>query len=69
MLRFFGKFAPTSSVSSIPSILTTAVNAPIGLGLTGGAIGSRYIASQMRKSDVNKLAALMRAGKKQEEQK
>jgi hypothetical protein len=69
VLRFFGKFAPTSSVSSIPSILTTAVNAPLGLALTGGAIGSRYAASQMRKSDVKKLAALMRAGAKQEEQK
>ena len=69
LLRFFGKFAPTSSVSSIPSILTTAVNAPLGLALTGGAIGSRYAASQMRKSDVKKLAALMRAGAKQEEQK
>ena len=65
VLRFFGKFAPTSSVSSIPSILTTAVNAPLGLALTGGAIGSRFAASQMRKSDVQKLAALMRAGAKQ----
>ena len=69
VLRLFGKFAPTSSVSSIPSILTTALNAPLGLALTGGAIGSRYVASQMRKSDVNKLAALMRAGAKKEEQK
>ena len=69
VLRFFGKFAPTSSVSSIPSILTTALNAPLGLALTGGAIGSRFAASQMRKSDVKKLAALMRAGAKQEEQK
>lgn len=68
VLRLFGKFAPTSSVSSIPSILTTALNAPLGLALTGGAIGSRYVASQMRKSDVNKLAALMRAGAKKEEQ-
>lgn len=69
VLRLFGKFAPTSSVSSIPSILTTALNAPLGLALTGGAIGSRYVASQMRRSDVKKLAALMRAGAKKEEQK
>ncbi|MEI8286277.1 MAG: hypothetical protein WCG15_03135 [Actinomycetes bacterium] len=67
VLRLFGKFAPTSSVSSIPSILTTALNAPLGLALTGGAIGSRYAASQMRKSDVKKLAALMRAGAKKKE--
>jgi hypothetical protein len=69
VLRLFGKFAPTSSVSSIPSILTTALNAPLGLALTGGAIGSRYAASQMRKSDVKKLAALMRAGGKKEDEK
>ena len=70
VVRIFGKFAPTSSVSSIlPSILTTAVSGPLGLGLTAGAYGARAAATKMRKSDVNKLAALMRAGKKQEERK
>jgi len=63
ILRFFGKFAPTSSVGSIAPILATAANAPLGLAMTAGGIGSRYAATQMRKSDVNKLAALMRAGK------
>jgi hypothetical protein len=67
MLRFFGKFAPTSSVSSIPAILTTAASAPLGLTLTGGAIGGRYLAQQIRKSDVKNLAALMRAGAKKRE--
>jgi hypothetical protein len=62
-LRFIGKFAPTSSVSSIPSILTTAVNAPLGLGLAAASMGARAGATQMRKSDISKLAALMRAGK------
>jgi predicted transcriptional regulator len=70
VVRIFGKFAPTSSVSSIlPSILTTAVSGPLGLGLTAGAYGARAAATKMRKGDVNKLAALMRAGKKQEERK
>ena len=67
MLRFFGKFAPTSSVSSIPALLTTAASAPLGLTLTGGAIGGRYLAQQIRKSDVKNLAALMRAGAKKQE--
>jgi hypothetical protein len=70
VVRIFGKFAPTSSVSSIlPSILTTAVSGPLGLGLTAGAYGARAAATKMRKGDVNKLAALMRAGAKKKEQK
>ena len=63
LLRFFGKFAPTSSVGSIAPILATAANAPLGLAMTAGGIGARAAATQMRKSDVKKLAALMRAGK------
>lgn len=62
-LRFVGKFAPTSAVSSIPALLATSVSGPIGLALTAGSMGARAGATQMRKSDVNKLAALMRAGK------
>ena len=61
-LRFIGKFAPTSSVGSIAPILATAANAPLGLAMTAGGIGARYGATQMRKADVNKLAAMMRAG-------
>jgi hypothetical protein len=62
-LRFIGKFAPTSAVSSIPALLATSVSGPVGLAATGAAMGARVGATQMRKSDVNKLAALMRAGK------
>lgn len=62
-LRFVGKFAPTSAVSSIPALLATSVSGPVGLAATGAAMGARVGATQMRKSDVNKLAALMRAGK------
>ena len=61
-LRFVGKFAPTSAVSSIPALLATSVSGPVGLGLTAASMGARAGATQMRKSDVNKLAALMRAG-------
>lgn len=63
-LRFVGKFAPTSAVSSIPALLATSVSGPIGLAATAASMGARVGATQMRKSDVNKLAALMRAGAK-----
>jgi hypothetical protein len=63
MLRIFGKFAPTSAVSSIPALLATSVSGPAGLAMTAGAMGARYGATKMRKSDVNQLAAMMRASK------
>ena len=65
-LRFVGKFAPTSAVSSIPALLATSVSGPAGLAATAASMGARVAATQMRKSDVNKLAALMRAGAKNE---
>jgi hypothetical protein len=69
ILRIYGKFAPTSSVNSILPLLATSVSGPIGLGLTAGAVGARYGATKMRKSDVNQLAAMMRADAKKEESK
>lgn len=66
-LRMFGKFAPTSAVSSIPALLATSVSGPVGLGLTAGAMGARYGATKMRKSDVKNLAAFVRAGGKKAE--
>ena len=63
VLRFIGKFAPTSAVSSIPALLATSVSGPAGLAATGAAMGARVAATKIRKNDVNKLAALMRAGK------
>jgi hypothetical protein len=68
LLRLFGKFAPTSSVNTILPLLATAVSGPVGLGLTAGAMGARYGATKMRKSDVENLAALMRAGVKKEKE-
>lgn len=67
-LRLFGKFAPTSAVSSIPALLTTSVSGPLGLGMTAGSMAARYGATKMRKSDVNQLAAMMRAGIQKEGQ-
>ena len=63
-LRFVGKFAPTSAVSSIPALLATSVSGPAGLAATAASMGARIGATKMRKSDVEKLAALMRVGKK-----
>jgi hypothetical protein len=64
LLSQFGRFAPTSAVSSIPSILATAASAPIGLAATAGAIGSKIASTRMKKSEMDKLAALMRMGGK-----
>ena len=68
ILRLFGKFAPTSSVNTILPLLATAVSGPVGLGLTAGAMGARYGATKMRKSDVDMLAAMMRAGIQKEKE-
>jgi hypothetical protein len=64
ILSQFGKFAPTSAVSSIPSILATAASAPLGLAATAGAIGSKMAATKMKQNELNKLAAVMRMGGK-----
>lgn len=64
ILSQFGRFAPTSAVSSIPSILATAASAPLGLAATAGAIGSRIASTRMKQKEMTKLAALMRAGAK-----
>jgi hypothetical protein len=64
ILSQFGRFAPTSAVSSIPSILATAASAPLGLAATAGAIGSKMAATKMKKGEIEKLAAFVRAGGK-----
>jgi hypothetical protein len=59
-LRVIGKFAPTSTVSSILPLLLTGASAPLGLATTAAAIGARVGATQMRKKQVEQLANLMR---------
>ena len=63
ILRVIGKFAPTSAVSSIPALLATSVSGPLGLASAAASLGARSAATALRKNDVNKLAALMRASK------
>lgn len=59
-LRIVGKFAPTSTVSSILPLLVTGASAPVGLVGTAAAIGARMGATEMRKKQVEQLANLMR---------
>jgi hypothetical protein len=64
ILTSIGKLAPTSAISSIPSILATAASAPLGLAATAGAIGSKMASTKMTKNQIDKLAAFMRMGGK-----
>jgi hypothetical protein len=61
-LRFLGKFAPTSAVSSIMPLITTALSPTTGLVGSGLAIGARSAASKMRQNQVENLSDLMLSG-------
>lgn len=69
LLKFYGRFSPTGPVSGIFAGGALYANPAIAIPFEIGAVGARMGATKMRKSDVEKLAALMRAGKKAEEQK
>ncbi len=62
LLKFFGRFAPTGTVSSIFSGGAIAYEPTIGAPVALGAIGSRAGATQMRKNSVENLANIMRLG-------
>jgi len=62
LLRFYGKFAPTSPVSLIPSLGGVALNPVVGVPLSMGAIGARIGATKLRERDVQNLADFMRMG-------
>jgi len=63
MLKFYGRFAPTSSVGGLFAGGATVYEPTIGLPFTAGAITSRYGATKMRESSVQNLADIMRAGR------
>lgn len=63
MLKFYGRFAPTSSVGGLFAGGATVYEPTIGLPFTAGAIGARYGATKMRESSVQNLADIMRAGR------
>lgn len=62
LLKFYGRFAPTGPVSGLfaggASVMAPAVGIPFAMG----AAGSRMAATSMRKSDVQDLINMMRAG-------
>lgn len=62
MLKFVGRFAPTGPVTGIFTGGAIATNPVLGAGIAGTAAASRLAASQIRKTDVKKLADMMRAG-------
>jgi len=62
LLRFYGKFAPTSPVSLIPTLGGVALNPVVGLPLSIGAMGARVGATKLRERDVQNLADFMRMG-------
>ena len=62
MLKFIGRFAPTGPVTGIFTGGAIATNPVLGAGIAGTAAASRLAAGQIRKTDVNKLADIMRAG-------
>lgn len=69
LLKFYGRFSPTGPVSGIFAGGALYANPAIAIPFEIGAVGARMGATKMRKQDVKRLAALMRAGAKKEEQK
>jgi hypothetical protein len=63
LLKFYGRFAPTGPVSGIFSGGLTVANPILGVPFALGAGGARMGATQMRKSSVEDLINMMRAGK------
>ena len=63
LLKFYGRFAPTGPVSGIFSGGLTVASPILGVPFAIGAGGARMRATQMRKSSVDDLINMMRAGK------
>lgn len=63
LLRFYGKFAPTSVVSGGFGLTASALEPTIGLPFYGGAYLARQGATKMRERSVQNLADIMRAGR------
>ena len=65
LLRFYGRFTPSGPVSGIFAGGAIMANPTVGIPLELGAIAARSKATKMRKESVEKLAAMMRAGKQE----
>lgn len=63
MLKFYGRFAPTSAIPAGLAGGAAVYEPTIGLPFAIGAMGSRYGATKMRERSVENLADIMRAGR------
>lgn len=61
-LRFVGKFAPTSTVSSIPTLAIGAGDIVTGGAFAGATTAGRLGATRMREGGITDLARFMRSG-------
>jgi hypothetical protein len=62
LLKFYGRFAPTSSVGGLFAGGATVYEPTIGVPFTLGAMASRAGATKMREQSVQNLADMMRLG-------
>lgn len=60
--KFVGRFAPTSTVSAIPTFLIGAGDAASGGMFAAGSIAGRMGATRMREGSITDLAQFMRSG-------
>ena len=61
-LKFVGKFAPTSTVSALPTLAIGAGDAASGGMFAAGALAGRMGATKMREGAIKDLAKFMRSG-------
>ena len=62
LMKFYGRFAPTSSVGAIFGGGASVYEPTIGVPFTLGAMGARVGATKMRERSIENLADMMRAG-------
>lgn len=62
MLKFYGRFAPTSAVSGLFTGGVAAMSPAVAIPFAIGAGGARSAATSMRQKSVNDLANMMRMG-------
>ena len=63
MLKFYGRFAPTSAIPAGFAGGAAVYEPTIGLPFAAGAMGARYGATKMRERSIQNLADIMRAGR------
>jgi hypothetical protein len=64
-LKFIGRFAPTGTVSAIPTGLVAMSDPTAALGMVAATSGSRKLAEQMRVGDIQRLIDQVASGRAQ----